>query len=198
MLRYNNTPVSKTHTTLTMASPMAIPAAATVLWVSSLLNTANRSAVIKEALSITGLWVFSFRHEILASVTPLFGTVFISTTLAVFAGLTYISFRGPRLLEASRLGGARLQSEPVFFRCRTHHTRFFPKKHSFAYSVLEAGIPLSFQGSIGRLFSFNNGYNDTRANDKRWSLFCVDSRDYLRRGDETLEEKMRAFLKENV
>ncbi|RPB09410.1 DUF1365-domain-containing protein [Morchella conica CCBAS932] len=54
-------------------------------------------------------------------------------------------------------------------------------------------MPLKFKGSIGRLFSFSNGYNKN----KKWSLFGVDSRDYLRRGNETMEEKMKAFLTEN-
>lgn len=195
MLRYNSTPVSTAH--IIMSTLTTIPATAMALWMSSLFSTINHSPAIKEVISIVGLCNFSFRHEIPVSIASLQWTVMaISIALAAFAALASTGFERSRLLEVKPPEEARLQSEPVFFRCRTNHTRLFPKRHSLAYSVLEVGIPLSFKGSIGRLFSFNSGYHDN--DDSKWCIFSVDSRDYLRRGNETLEDKMGTFLRENV
>lgn len=195
--RYNNTPA---HTNSLM-SPTASFAAATTLWLGSLLylDSNHRSSAIKEAFTIAGLCLFSARHELPVAAASLSWVVaVISTSLAV---LLYFCSRSPKLLSYTiprPPRETRLHSEPVFLRCRTHHTRFFPIRHSFAYSVLQCGIPLKFQSSIGRLFSFNNGHDENGVIDKSWSLFGIDSRDYLRRGNEAMEDKMKAFLSENV
>lgn len=42
---------------------------------------------------------------------------------------------------------------PMLFFCSTTHARFLPKKHSFKYPLLYVGIPVTFKGSIGGLFS---------------------------------------------
>lgn len=157
------------------------------LWVISLFGAANRFAT-REVILIGALCLFSVS-------TASLPWVLISVGLIIFAGSTYIAFRRSESPGANPPDQDRLQLEPVFFCCRTNHTRLFPRRHSFAYSVLEVGIPLSFKGSIGRLFSFNNGSN---CDGDKWTIFGVDSRDYLRRGNETLEDKMGAILEENV
>lgn len=189
---YFSEPRSLQHPCLS-PQPTSTTAMAT-LWVISLFGAANRFATIREVILIVVLCLFSFRHETPVSTASLPWAV-ISIGLTIFAGSTYIVFRRSESPGANPPEQDRLRLEPVFFRCRTNHTRLFPRRHSFVYSVLEMGIPLSFKGSIGRLFSFNNGSN---CDGNKWTIFGVDSRDYLKRGNETLEDKMGAFLKENV
>lgn len=189
-----STPLSTPATMPQTILPAIIPASIVLSSVPQ-LNDDTYSGAIKEALSIAGLCLFSLRNDLPVSSASLSWVIVASlssTTLAVFAGLSYTS--PPKDVQQPGPGETRLYSEPVLFRCRTHHTRLFPQRHSLAYSVLQCGMPLKFKGSVGRLFSFSNGHNK----DKKWSLFGVDSRDYLRRGNETMEEKMKVFLAENV
>lgn len=189
-----STPLPIPATMPQIVLPAIIPAS---IVLSSILqlNDNTYPGATKEALSIAGLCLFSLRNDfpvLSASLSWVIVASLSSTALAAFAGLSYTS--PPKDVQQPGPGETRLYSEPVLFRCRTHHTRLFPQRHSLAYSVLQCGMPLKFKGSIGRLFSFSNGSDK----DKKWSLFGVDSRDYLRRGNETMEEKMEAFLAENV
>lgn len=74
---------------------------------------------------------------------------------------------------------------PYLIPCRTSHTRFFPKKHSFSYSYLTVGIPVGFRGSVNGMVSTDvftapkTGLS-TRSGTKGW--FDVSSEDYLHRG----------------
>lgn len=157
----------------------------------SLFDTTNHFATIREVILIAALCLFSLRHEKLVS-TAYLPWVIISIGLIIFAGSTSIALRRFGSPEANPPKEDRLRLEPIFFYYRINHTHLFPRRHSFAYSVLEVGIPLSFKGSIGRLFSFNR----SNCRSDKWTIFGVDSRDYLRCGNETLEDKMGAFLGE--
>ncbi|KAI1462842.1 hypothetical protein F4805DRAFT_11569 [Annulohypoxylon moriforme] len=80
---------------------------------------------------------------------------------------------------------------PLLFPCKTTHTRFFPKKHSFVYSYLLVGIPIGWTGAAGGMIS--NDQNGTGA--KGW--YEINAADYLERGDGHLglRSKLDAYLK---
>ncbi|KPM36445.1 hypothetical protein AK830_g10121 [Neonectria ditissima] len=78
---------------------------------------------------------------------------------------------------------------PLLIPSRTSHTRFFPKKHSFAYSYLVVGVPVGFSGSTNGMISAD--LSDTPSSwlsfiTGRRAWFDVDPADYLQRGDADL------------
>ena len=83
---------------------------------------------------------------------------------------------------------------PLFFPCRTTHTRLFPKKHSFSYSYLFVGIPVGWQGALGSFLSVDLPRKAKNA----W--FSVDSSDYLERknGSLSLKGNLEAYLMSQV
>ncbi|KAL7623444.1 hypothetical protein AAE478_007126 [Parahypoxylon ruwenzoriense] len=118
---------------------------------------------------------------------------FLQASLVITVALTYLRFRvqyhsrsvEPPTSTQNWLG------KPLLFPCRTTHTRFFPKKHSFAYSYLLVGIPVGWTGVAGGMIS--SGGND--ADIKGW--YHVDASDYLERGSGGLglRGKLDAYLK---
>ena len=111
------------------------------------------------------------------------------------------------LKEPSSPSGA-FPAKPMMFRCRTSHTRLFPKKHNFSYSYLWVGVPVGWKGSVGGLLSSD----DPRETDSSpWYMrlcflrrggtwFTVNGDEYLGRGhvDGGLEEKLQNFLQSQV
>ena len=88
--------------------------------------------------------------------------------------------------------------KPCLFPCQTSHTRLFPKKHSFSYSYLFAGIPVGWRGSAGSLLSADTeSLQDTR---RRAAWFHVESADHLERGDsdQGLRGKLDKYLRSQV
>lgn len=83
--------------------------------------------------------------------------------------------------------------KPLLIPCQTTHTRFFPKKHSFAYSYLQAGIPIGWKGSLNPMLS-----EKLEASPGSW--YTVDAADYLDRGSGWLglDGKLRRYLKSQV
>lgn len=79
---------------------------------------------------------------------------------------------------------------PWLLPSRTSHTRFFPKKHSFAYSLLQVAVPIGSNGRFSSLISIG----DVRR--KGW--FHVQASDYLVRNstDTDLKSKLRSYLRE--
>ncbi|KAK7989663.1 dihydroxyacetone kinase [Apiospora arundinis] len=63
---------------------------------------------------------------------------------------------------------------PLLIPCRTTHSRFFPKKHSFANSYLMIGFPVGWEGVAGGMIS-------TGSQKKGW--YQADAGDYLERGN---------------
>lgn len=100
-----------------------------------------------------------------------------------------------------------LKLKPLIFPCRTSHTRFFPRIHSFSYSYLFVGIPIGYQGSPGSLISVGGG-KTLLDEDKKTkhifntnkSLFHIEAADYLSRGGNSagLEGKLLAYLRSQV
>ncbi|KAI1207342.1 uncharacterized protein F4807DRAFT_185467 [Annulohypoxylon truncatum] len=118
------------------------------------------------------------------------------TEIFVLAAATYIAFlafsryarRTSRVVDLSVWDGP---GRPLLFPCRTTHTRFFPKKHSFDYSYLLVGIPIGWSGTAGGMIS--NDQNGTGA--RGW--YKVAAADYLERGNGHLglRGKLDAYLK---
>ncbi|PHH62472.1 hypothetical protein CDD81_7119 [Ophiocordyceps australis] len=83
-------------------------------------------------------------------------------------------------------------AKPLLISARTTHSRLFPKKHSFSYSYLVAGVPVGYSGSINGMLSIDDGA--TTWPPKTW--YSVDAKDYLERGhaDLSLRDKLDRYL----
>ena len=96
--------------------------------------------------------------------------------------------------------------KPLILPCRTSHTRMFPKIHSFSYSYLFVGIPVGWQGSLGKLVSadlecHSAGCEADRAyRQKQNAWFTVESAEYLNRGGQArgLKGKLDDYLRSQV
>lgn len=90
--------------------------------------------------------------------------------------------------------------KPLIFPCRTNHTRFFPKRHSFSYSYLFVGIPVDWCGSIGSLLSADVRATKDNVKVPKSAWFSVDSADYLARGESRsgLRGKLDTYLQSQV
>ncbi|KAK4503527.1 hypothetical protein PRZ48_004442 [Zasmidium cellare] len=101
--------------------------------------------------------------------------------------------RGHQLKDHEPSGPFREQSieeailPPLLITSRTTHSRLFPKKHSFSYSYLFAGIPVGLQGKVSNVLSV-----DSRTS----AWFDVRAKDFLDRGHDTvgLGEKLKRYL----
>jgi uncharacterized protein DUF1365 len=83
-------------------------------------------------------------------------------------------------------------TQPLILRCRTTHTRIFPKGHSFGYRYLQVSVPVSFTGSSSRMLGVGSC--------AKYTLFHVDAADYLFRTStqSTLEGKLNEYLVSQV
>lgn len=90
--------------------------------------------------------------------------------------------------------------KPLIFPCRTNHTRFFPKRHSFSYSYLFVGIPVGWCGSVGSFLSADVRLTEESVKSPENAWFSVDSADYLARGESRsgLRGKLDAYLQSQV
>ncbi len=90
--------------------------------------------------------------------------------------------------------------KPIFFPCRTSHTRLFPQVHSFSYSYLFVGIPVGWRGRISSLLNIDLKSMPSRGRKPRIGWFSVDSADYLARGDSIhgLRGKLDTYLESQV
>lgn len=90
--------------------------------------------------------------------------------------------------------------KPIFFPCRTSHTRIFPKKHSFSYSYLFVGIPVGWRGWVSSILTADLKTLPWRGRKPKNGWFNVDSADYLARGDSVhgLRGKLDTYLESQV
>lgn len=80
--------------------------------------------------------------------------------------------------------------KPMLFPCRTSHTRLFPKKNTFSYSYLLAGVPLGWKGSSGGMLSADLPKKNTAWYWKLLSItpdasstwYSIDADDYMEPG----------------
>ena len=94
--------------------------------------------------------------------------------------------------------------KPLFFSSRTTHTRLFPETHSFSYSYLLVGTPVGWQGSVGGMFSADQGTHCVRSDfqdgPSSSSWYTVDAGNYLDREYRHLglDGKLRRFIQSQV
>lgn len=105
----------------------------------------------------------------------------------------------PTLDETRKAETEASPLKPMLFPCRTSHTRFFPKEHSFSYSYLYVGIPVGWTGSAHGVLSADIDSvvqrPDLAKETKAW--FDVEAEDYLDRGDSHLglKGKLNPYLR---
>ncbi|KAL2074936.1 hypothetical protein VTL71DRAFT_8716 [Oculimacula yallundae] len=92
--------------------------------------------------------------------------------------------------------------QPYLIPCRTTHTRFFPKKHSFSYSYLTVGIPVVYRNEAFGMISVEEQKHHLSTGSwsiSRWfrqSWYTIRACDYLQRSDQelSLRQKLDMFL----
>ena len=105
-------------------------------------------------------------------------------------------------LQATSSSTYGLPVKPMFFPCRTSHTRLFPKKHTFSYSYLLVGIPVGWKGSAGGMLSGDDErklapwYSRVLSRNPGSAWFTVNGDDHLERSHvpDGLQGKLRNYL----
>ncbi|KAF3761053.1 hypothetical protein M406DRAFT_267821 [Cryphonectria parasitica EP155] len=113
---------------------------------------------------------------------------------AVFIAAVFLFCRS--VLATKNTPGWTGQGKVLLFPCKTTHSRFFPKKHSFDYSYLVVGIPVGWEGISGGLVSSSSKKQSWFSSPKK-GWYHVNSEDYLYRGDGhlSLRDKLDVYLK---
>ena len=111
-----------------------------------------------------------------------------------------LDIRYTSLADLSPLKTDLSLSQPMFFPCRTSHTRVFPKKHSFSYSYLLVGIPVGWRGKISSLLTADLKTLPWKGRKPKSGWFNIESADYLARGDSMhgLRGKLDKYLESQV
>ncbi|EKG12221.1 hypothetical protein MPH_10704 [Macrophomina phaseolina MS6] len=135
----------------------------------------------------------------LHSVLPVILSAFLVAAFLI-SGVFYKSQREEQQKQAEDVEPTK-HCRPLIFPCRTTHARMFPKKHSFAYSYLLAGVPVGpkqHHGRYGSMLSVDNNLKPWPANRKGW--FHIQGSDYLDRGNENLDlnGKLTQYLRSQV
>jgi hypothetical protein len=141
--------------------------------------------------------------------TLIYETVSTYTLPIVFAGILvgatalsrYLITSLPQSVAIEQSIERETEAKPLLFPCQTTHTRFFPKKHSFSYSYLLAGVPVGWQGSWSALLSATNAGTDKSqhsAASNGW--YSIDAGAYLDRGNGRLglAGKLKNYLHSQV
>jgi Protein of unknown function (DUF1365) len=102
--------------------------------------------------------------------------------------------RDPTSTYKTEFDATKFIEKPMFYGCRTVHTRMTPKVHSFKYSYLFVGIPIGYRNTIGSLVDLDAG-----AWKNPFTWFQVNADDYLSRVNGlSLKEKLDTFLVSEV
>jgi hypothetical protein len=134
-----------------------------------------------------------------------FNALKVGAALSILLGVLHVIrfFKG---ISQSSSPNDGFPAKPMFFPCRTSHTRMFPTKRTFSYSYLLAGIPVGWKGSAGGMLSA-----DIETKPAPWyriwfslktpsAWFTVNGDDYFERGHLKggLEAKLRNYLVSQV
>ncbi|KAM3435336.1 hypothetical protein MY4824_004917 [Beauveria thailandica] len=112
--------------------------------------------------------------------------------------LRLIALTAPRLFSNDSVRWTE-SAGSFFIPSRTTHTRFFPKKHSFAYSYLTVGIPVGLRNEVNGILSIDPPLESAARSWWTWlksPLYEVDGASHLARGRDEggLREKLNRFL----
>lgn len=127
-----------------------------------------------------------------------------ASTITIISCLLSIGFLTRRSRGASSKRPDRVSNsvpngslKPAILPCRTAHTRIFPKKHDFAYSYLQVGVPVGWKGSVSSILSVDEEYHQLGGS-SAW--FKVEAADHLQRGNDHLglDGKLKEYLKSQV
>ena len=141
----------------------------------------------------------------LANVDNIFRSVLVAGPLAVLGCIVL-----PSILSLTRSEGDLAAEthflKPLLFPCETTHSRFFPEKHSFAYSYLLVGIPVGWSGSSGGMISADAKYKTswmpwfTCKPPAGQAFYNINAEHYLARGDGSLglRGKLDRYLESQV
>lgn len=161
-----------------------------VLWVAvhTLLFGVRRDLVV--TLVLLWYWNHALTKQLFLQALSL------KTALALLAAVLAMSSIKSRLkfVLAGEPGASWPgMAKPYFIPCRTTHTRFFPKKHSFSYSYLLVGVPVGCRANVNGMLSMDFGNGGL-------AWYDVDPADYLQRGSGHLglRGKLDSFLVSQV
>ncbi|KAJ2965819.1 hypothetical protein NQ176_g10436 [Zarea fungicola] len=155
------------------------------------------------------------QHVCASGKPPMFNSALVAVCSVIF--LRFMTFTTSNLL----LRGVNTLSThawiesagAVFIPSRTTHSRFFPKKHSFAYSYLTVGIPVGLRSEINGLLSVDPPQPPAPTRSRWWwwwwwwwqwlsrlvsssPVYKVDAANHLARGIDQggLRAKLNHFL----
>ena len=143
-------------------------------------------------------WKYSTATILIRYVDPKQIGVFTGITLGICSFGCYILQRtSPR--NGNGLNG---DPRPRLIPSHTTHTRLFPRKHSFSYSQLSAGIPLDYSGNANGSTSVHGPSLSTqlRRLSRPDAWFYVNSTDHLQRqrSSDGLRGKLDSYLESEV
>jgi hypothetical protein len=170
-------------------------AASTIIWIALWSGRPKDDVSGWEDLYLFILFqIWSTRWAIFTLLRPiLHAAAVFAISVAIFVVLL-TSIALSRSLRSHRLEkwDSVDSTKPLIIRCRTTHSRMFPKRHTFSYRYLQVSVPVSFTGSCSRFLSV--GQSST------YALFHVDASDYLIRGskNKTLQGKLTEYLESQV
>ncbi|OTA70672.1 hypothetical protein K449DRAFT_321436 [Hypoxylon sp. EC38] len=144
---------------------------------------------IGDIVFLAAFFLWNRSSHILRLLEISYSEVFLLAATVAIAASVHSAYadRCARIVELSVWNGP---GRPLLFPCRTTHTRFFPKKHSFVYSYLLVGIPVGWTGAAGGMIS--NDEHSTGVS----GWYKIDAADYLERGSGHLglRGKLNAYL----
>lgn len=137
------------------------------------------------------LWQLLARHA-----QSVLGAVLVAACSVVFMRLMILT--APRVFHGTSARWTE-SAGSFFIPSRTTHSRFFPKKHSFAYSYLAVGVPVGLRAHVNGILCVDSATPSAAPSWWAWlssPLYEVNSAGYLARGVAKggLREKLDQFL----
>jgi DUF1365 family protein len=143
------------------------------------------------ALIITAEVFFSFKYDAVG-ISVKWGALIIGILVVMMScllSLTLLSLRQQRQSQKVADWTPIKCDKPIILRCRTFHTRMFPKKHSFEYPYLLVAVPVTSKDeTTSKIFKVGSS--------SFWSLFTLNPTDYLGRKSKrsTLKGRLSEYL----
>ena len=160
------------------------------IWVVFWLLRGRRDVTRKTDLVIFMLSLaWQKQHILRESLSPFVEAIGVLPLLTPAVTVLIASIWSRRLSSRDASADLPQGQAPWLLPSRTSHTRMFPKKHSFAYSLLQVAIPVGSTGRFNSLLSIGPV--------KRRAWYHVQASDYLTRNSEdtSLHSKLGMYLR---